>query len=111
MLYSRDPNPGNPAISHLTADVTCQLLDTLTAIIRGTTTEHELPQKEGPSCSFIRKGRRSSGYRGVTKSGAKWLAQIQRGGVKTQLGSYKEELTAAVIFQAVDREYSEVCFP
>ena len=97
--------------SHLTADVTRQVLDTLTAIIRGTETEHELPQKEGPSSSFVRKSRRSSGYRGAIKSGAKWLAQIQRGGVKTHLGSYKEELTAAVVFQAVDREYSKVGFP
>ena len=45
--------------SHLTADVTRQVLDTLTAIIKGTDTEHELPQKEGPSRSFVRKGRRS----------------------------------------------------
>ena len=66
--------------SHLTADVTRQVLDILTAILKGTSTEHELPQKEGPSIYI--QGRRSSGYRGVRRAGNKWGAQIQRGGVK-----------------------------
>ena len=91
--------------SHLTTDITCLVLD----ILKGTDTKHELPLKEGPSRSFVRKGRRTSGYRGAyTKDGNKWTAQIQRGGVKTQLGAYDEELTAAIVFQVVD---SKLGFP
>ena len=97
--------------SYLTADVTRQVLGTLTTTIKGTITESELPQREDPSRSSVHKGKRSSGYRGVTKHRTKWAAQIKRGGVKTQLGEYEKELTAAVVCQVVDREYSKVGFP
>ena len=45
------------------------------------------------------------------KSGTQWAAQITRGGVRTELGAYNEELTAAIVFQVVDKEYSKVGFP
>ena len=92
--------------THLTTDITRLVLD----ILKGTSTKHELPQKEGPSRAFATPGR-TSGYRGATKYGNKWVAQIQCGGVKTQLGSYDEELTAAIVFQVVDKEYSKLGFP
>ena len=93
--------------SHLTADITREVL----ARLKGTGPKHELPPTEGPSRPFVRKGGRTSGYRGVTKHGNKWVAQIKRGGVKTRLGSYDEELTAAIVFQVVDQEYSKLGFP
>ena len=97
--------------SHLTADVTRQVLDILTAILRGTCPEHELPQKEGRTRSSVRQDKRTSWYRGVKKSGKKCAAQINRGGVRTELGAYDEELTAAIVFQVVDKEYSKVGLP
>ena len=45
------------------------------------------------------------------KSGTQWAAQITRGGVRTELGAYNEELTASIVFQVVDKEYSKVGFP
>ena len=59
----------------------------------------------------MRQDKRTSGCRGAKKSGNQWAAQIQRGAVRTQLGSYDEELTAAIVFQTVDKEYCKVGFP
>ena len=71
--------------SHLTADTTREVL----ARLKGTDPENELPLKEGPSRPFVRKGGRTSRYRGATRHRNKWVASIQRGGVQTQLGSYE----------------------
>ena len=89
---------------HLTADITRQVVD----ILNGTSPGYELPQNESPSRSLAHKGRRTSGYRGVTKDRNKWRARITRGRAETNLGSYDVELIAAVVFQVADREYHKL---
>ena len=68
--------------AHLTKDITIQVLDTLTAIAKGTIIENDLPQR---GCK-LRARNGTSRYSGASKQYNKWRAQIQRGGVITQLG-------------------------
>ena len=89
---------------HLTADITRQVVD----ILNRTGPGYELPQKESPSRSRTRKGKRSSGYTGATKDGNKWTAGITHCEAHTNLGSYNVELIAAVVFQVVDREFNKL---
>ena len=91
---------------HLTEGTILQVLDTLTAIAKGTITENKLPQRGYK----LRVRNRTSRYLGVSKQNSKWRAQIKRDGVTTELGLYEEELTAAAVHQAVDREYSRAGF-
>ena len=62
--------------AHLTKDLILQVLDTLTAIAKGTVTEHELPQRGYK----LRVRNRTSRYSGVSKQYNKWRAQIKQVG-------------------------------
>lgn len=58
----------------------------------------------------MRKRRRTSSFRGVTKAGGKWKATIRSNNVKKELGIFEDEVEAArydACFQHV--QYSCQC--
>ena len=67
--------------------------------------------ERGPVHAFrtlARKGREQSGYKGARRVKNKWEASISRCGVKTYLGTYAHEGTAATVYQAADGEYKKL---
>ena len=75
-------------------------------ILNGNSPEHELPHKDARRVA--NRGGLTSGYKGATKSKNKWKATITRCGATVNLGSYDNELIAAVVAQVADKEIPEL---
>ena len=67
-----------------------------------------MPQKESPFRTLARVSKGQPGYKGAIRVENRWKAQIDRCGVRTYLGTYDDELTAAIVYQAADEEYKKL---
>ena len=87
------------------ADVIQQEVDKL----NGVGSSYNLPQIRSPFLTKAYASKKQSRYKGVTKtSHGKWNVKICRQGIVTELGTYNEELEAAIVYQAAEAEYNKL---